>query len=97
MEYRVATLCLRIRIEDSRSLKDKRRVVRSLKDRLKRRHNVSVAEVGRHDSWKDAVVVATAVSGSARGVRRILDLVHEDALRVLGPRLHDVEFEEVGY
>lgn len=97
MEYRVGTLCLRIRVEHSRSLKDKRRVLRSLKDRLRRRHNVAVAEVAHQDSWQDAVVVAAAVAGSARGVRRILDSVHRNAVRVLGRSLQDAEFDEVAF
>ena len=97
MEYRVGTLCLRIRVEHSRSLKDKRRVLRSLKDRLRRRHNVAIAEVAHQHSWQDAVVVAAAVAGSARGVRRVLDSVHENAVRVLGRSLQDAEFEELAF
>ena len=97
MEYRVATLCLRIRVEHSRSLKDKRRVLRSLKDRLRRRHNVAVAEVAHQDSWQDAVVVAAAVAGSASGVRRVLDSVHENAVRVLGRSLQDAEYDELAF
>ncbi len=95
MEYRVGTLCLRIRVEHSRSLKDKRRVLRSLKDRLKRRHNVAVAEVAYQDSWRDAVVVAAAVASSANGIRRVLDSVHEDAVHVLGRSLQDAAFDDL--
>ena len=42
----VGILQLELTIDGSHSLKDKRRVVRSLKDRLHREHQVSVAEVG---------------------------------------------------
>ena len=97
MEYRVGTLCLRIRVEYSRSLKDKRRVLRSLKDRLRRRHNIAIAEVAHQDSWQDAVVVVAAVAGSARGIRRVLDSVHENAVRVLGRNLQDAEFDELAF
>ena len=97
MEYRVGTLCLRIRVEHSRSLKDKRRVLRSLKDRLRRRHNIAIAEVAHQDSWQDAVVVAAAVAGSARGVRRVLDSVYETAVHVLGRSLQDAEFDELAF
>ena len=97
MEYRVGTLCLRIRVEHSRSLKDKRRVLRSLKDRLRRRHNIAIAEVAHQDSWQDAVVVVAAVAGSARGIRRVLDSVHENALHVLGRSLQDAEFDELAF
>ena len=49
----------------SRSLKDKRRVVKSLKDRLRGRHNISLAEVDGQDLWQRAVLGIAAV-GSAR-------------------------------
>jgi uncharacterized protein YlxP (DUF503 family) len=48
------------------SLKEKRQVVRSLKDRLRARHNLSVAETGHQDLWQRAELTACAV-GSDRG------------------------------
>ena len=97
MEYHVGTLTLRIRIEHSRSLKDKRQVLRSLKDRLRKRHNLGISEVGGQESWQDAVVVMAAVAASAGGVRRILDGAHEDAVRALGRDLIDAEFENSAF
>jgi uncharacterized protein YlxP (DUF503 family) len=47
------------------SLKDKRTIVKSLKDRLHNRFNVSVAETGHHDLWQRAELTA-AVVGSDR-------------------------------
>lgn len=41
-----------ISIPDARSLKDKRSVLRSLKDRVMKKMNVSVAEVGKQDVWQ---------------------------------------------
>lgn len=93
MEYHVGTLTLRIRVEHSRSLKDKRQVLRSLKDRLSKRHNVGISEVGGQDSWQDAVVVMVAVAASDSGVRRILDAAHEDTVRALGRDLIDADFQ----
>jgi uncharacterized protein len=52
-------------IRGSRSLKDKRRVVRSLKDRYKSRYNVSVAEVDDQDLINKATL-AMAMAGSDR-------------------------------
>ena len=67
----------------SRSLKDKRRVVKSLKDRLRNRFNVSVAETGHLDLWQRAEVSACAVSSDRRRLDGILDsadrLVASDA------------------
>ena len=48
----IGLLTATITIPESRSLKDKRAVLRSLKDRILNHHNVSVAEVGRQDVWQ---------------------------------------------
>jgi len=45
----VGLLSLDLHFPGARSLKDKRRALRSLEDRLRRRFNVAVAEVGHHD------------------------------------------------
>lgn len=57
------------------SLKDKRRVVRSVRDRLHREHLVSVAEVGALDSWRTAIMGVACVSGSASHVSGVFDRV----------------------
>ena len=94
MQHRIGTLTLRIRVRHSRSLKDKRRVVRSLKDRLKRRHNVAVAEVAGQHSRQEAEVAVAAVADSARGVMRVLEAVELDAVDMLGRSLYEAEFIE---
>ena len=66
-----------------RSLKEKRRVVKSLKDRLRNRFNVSVAETGHLDLWQRAEITACAVSSDRRGLDAVLEsadrLVASDA------------------
>jgi len=52
-------------LHESRSLKEKRRVVRAIKDRLKNNFNVSVAEVGDQDNWQSLHIGISAV-GSDR-------------------------------
>lgn len=91
--HRVGTLTLSIRIEHSRSLKDKRQVLRSLKDRLRRRHNVSVAEVAGQASWQNAVVVAAAVASTSAGTRKVLEAAEADAATLLGPSLTESVFD----
>jgi len=59
----VGTLEIQIVIRSSFSLKDKRRVVKSLKDRLRNRFNVSVAEVRSQDSRRKAVL-GVAMAGT---------------------------------
>lgn len=55
-----------------RSLKDKRRIVKSLKDRLHQRFNVSAAEVDHQDAWQRTVLVAAVVSGERRHAEEVL-------------------------
>ncbi|MYB52259.1 MAG: DUF503 domain-containing protein [Acidobacteriia bacterium] len=93
MECHVGTLCLRIHIGSARSLKDKRQVIRSLKDRLKARHNIALAEVAGQDSRQDSVVVAVTVANSRTGARMALDSAHEEAVSALGRDLADAEFD----
>lgn len=60
----IAALVLEIRIEHAQSLKDKRQVVRSLKDRLRRRFNVSVAETDFQSQWKLAELAVVTVASN---------------------------------
>ena len=60
---RVGTLTLRLMVRHDQSLKDKRRVLKSLKDNLRNRFNVSVAEVAGHDSRQQAVL-GVAMAGT---------------------------------
>ena len=52
----IAYLTLEIRIEGAHSLKDKRQVMRSLKDGLRAHFNVAVAEIDPTDAWQRATL-----------------------------------------
>jgi len=75
----VGTLRLRLMIRASHSLKDKRRVIRSLKDRIRNRHNVSVAETDAQDSHQQAILGIAMVGTDGRyvdgGLAKIVDMV----------------------
>jgi uncharacterized protein YlxP (DUF503 family) len=60
-------------LSDSRSLKDKRRVLLRLKDRLHRQFNLSVAEVDGQDLWQKAVLGLACVSNEGRHANQVLD------------------------
>jgi uncharacterized protein YlxP (DUF503 family) len=64
----VGSCKIELRIPDSQSLKAKRRVVKSLKDRVQARFNVGIAEVDRLDDWQRATLAVAAVSKDARVV-----------------------------
>ncbi len=60
----IAYLLLEIRIEGAHSLKDKRQVVRSVKDGLRNRFNVAVAEVEASEAWQRATLGVVSISDS---------------------------------
>ena len=59
----------------SRSLKDKRRVLKSLKDRLRGRHNVSIAEVDGQDVCQHAVLGIVSVADSRIHLERMFEAI----------------------
>lgn len=69
----VAVCQLTARIYGSRSLKDKRRVVQSLKERARKRFGASVSEVGQQEKWQIAVLGVAITSGEATHARQQLD------------------------
>ncbi|MCP9450112.1 MAG: DUF503 domain-containing protein [Nitrospira sp.] len=76
----VVGLCtVELFLAESRSLKDKRQVLHSLKDRLRGTFNVSVAEVDGQDLWQKAVLAVACVSNESGHVNSVL----EQALNVI--------------
>jgi uncharacterized protein YlxP (DUF503 family) len=69
----VGSLRVRLLIRESRSLKDKRQVVRSIKDRLRNQFNVSVAEVEAQDHRQLVVLGLAMVSTEAHPIRTTFD------------------------
>lgn len=62
----IGVLQLEISITDAMSLKDKRRVVKSIKDRIAHAHNVSIAEVGALDEHRRSILGIAMVSNDPR-------------------------------
>jgi uncharacterized protein len=60
-------------IPESQSLKDKRQVLLSLKDRLREKFNLSVAEVNGQDLWQKAVLGFACVANEGRYVNQVCD------------------------
>jgi len=84
----IGKLSLRLMIPGAHSLKDKRRALRSIKDRLASRYNVSIAEVDAQDVWQTAVLAVCAV-GSERAyvqglLEKVITLVQSNRHVVLG-------------
>ena len=83
----IGVLTLHIHVEHSHSLKEKRHVVKSLKDRLRERFNVAVAEIDHLDSWQSAVIAAVTVSNDRVRAEQILSAVEAQAASILGGAL----------
>ncbi len=89
----VGVLTLELRLENSFSLKDKRQVVRSLKDRLRRKFNVAVAEIDYQDLWQRAALAAVTVSPDHAYAEKLLQLVELEASSLLGSELASTTLE----
>jgi uncharacterized protein YlxP (DUF503 family) len=75
----VGVLQLELSVTDAMSLKDKRRVIKSLKDRIANEHNVSIAEVGAQDEHRRCIL-GMAMVGTDRqyvegGLSKLVDFV----------------------
>jgi uncharacterized protein len=88
----VGLLTLEIHLPYSHSLKEKRAVLRKIRDRLRSRFNVAVAELDHRDVWQVATLGVVSISDS----QPLLDAVLRDVLResekILGD---DVAFHEI--
>jgi uncharacterized protein YlxP (DUF503 family) len=78
----IAFLTLELRIEAAQSLKDKRQVVRSLKDRLRAHFNVAVAELDSTGLWNQATVGVVSISDSRDYLDGLMKNVERQATRL---------------
>ncbi|MGO9260362.1 MAG: DUF503 domain-containing protein [Bryobacteraceae bacterium] len=89
----IGVLTLELRLENSHSLKDKRHIVASLKERLRNKFNVAVAEIAYQDLWQRAAVAAVTVSSDHTHAEKVLRGVEDEAAALLGPDLADATVE----
>jgi uncharacterized protein YlxP (DUF503 family) len=89
----VGLLTLEIHIPDAQSLKDKRQVLRSLKERLRARFNIAIAELDHQDTWQRAQIGIVSLSNDATHLEQSLRTVFDEAEQLLGRELvgHDLE------
>jgi uncharacterized protein YlxP (DUF503 family) len=89
----IGLLTLEIHIPDARSLKDKRQVLRSLKDRLRGHFNVAVAELDHQDTWQRSVIGVVTLSSNEHHLQESLQTVFAESEKLLGRDLIAHEFE----
>ena len=78
----IAVLTLEIRIEGAQSLKDKRQVLRSVKDKLRHSFNVSVAELDETNLWQRATIGVVSISSSRDYLAGLMQQVERAAGRI---------------
>jgi uncharacterized protein YlxP (DUF503 family) len=89
----IGVLTLELQISEAHSLKDKRHVVKSLKDRLRTKFNISVAEIDYQDTWQRSVIAAVTVSGDHGRAEQVLQAVEREAAALLGAMLVSASIE----
>ncbi|EDP74302.1 DUF503 domain-containing protein [Hydrogenivirga sp. 128-5-R1-1] len=71
----IGSIVLDLYIPHATSLKEKRMIVRSLKEKLKSKFNVSVSEVGNQDLWQSANIAVVFVSPEKRQTEKIMQSI----------------------
>ena len=71
----VGILELQLFIPEANSLKSKRQALKSLKDKIRRKFNVSIAEIDSNDKWQRATLGAACVSSDKRLLNSVLSKV----------------------
>ncbi len=79
----IALLTIDLHMPDAHSLKEKREVVRKLKDRLRARFNVSVAELDKDDLWQRAQVAVVSVNADHVYLEQTMSALENEVERIL--------------
>jgi uncharacterized protein YlxP (DUF503 family) len=90
----IGLLTLEIHISDAQSLKDKRQVLRSLKDRLRAHFNVAVAELEHQELWQRSKIGVVSISGDGKHLEESLTAIAAESERLLG---RDLVSQEIDY
>ncbi|MGH9862941.1 MAG: DUF503 domain-containing protein [Candidatus Acidiferrales bacterium] len=89
----VGLLTLEIHLPYAHSLKDKRQVLRKLKERLRARFNVAVAELDHQDTWQRALVGILSLSNDKLHVAQLLEAASAEADNILGDDVVEAHIE----
>lgn len=83
----IGVITFELRMDEAHSLKDKRHFVKSLKDRLRSKFNVAVAEIDYQDLWQRGLIACVTVSPDQAFAQQVLQSVEQEAASLLGPVL----------
>jgi hypothetical protein len=94
----IAAMTIELRIEHAHSLKDRRQVVRSLKEKLAHGFNISIAEMDEAVTWQSATIGIVAISASRDYLSGQMQQVEQAVNRIvndLGAQVSDLWWEFV--
>ena len=89
----LGVLTLEIQLPYAHSLKDKRSVVHSLRNRLRARFNVAVAELDHQDVWQRATLGVASISNSQPLLESLLQQVLAESEKMLGREVANYSFD----
>jgi len=89
----VGVLTLEIQLPYSHSLKEKRAVLRKMRDRLRARFNVAVAELDHQDVWQHATLGIVSISNSQELLDSVFRQVLAESERILGDDVADYSLD----
>jgi hypothetical protein len=90
---RVALGTVELHLPDVDSLKGKRHVLKGLKERVRNKFEVAVAEVDHHDSWQRATLAVACVSHDSRHANEVVDKAMDFIEANVDGRVLDVSVE----
>ncbi len=93
---RVGLLLLEVYLPGAASLKEKRRVLRSLKDRVRHRFNVAVAETGHQELHQRAELAFVSVADGEQPLQQLFDRIVEEAEQLVPGGIAEIERETIG-
>jgi uncharacterized protein len=91
----VVGICrIELHIPESGSLKDKRQVIKGIKDKIRNKFNVSIAEIDNNDLWQRASLGVSVISNDRKFATQVLCLVVDKINQENGAVMlnHNIEF-----
>lgn len=89
----VGVLTLEIDLPYAHSLKEKRATIQKVRDRLRARFNVAVAELDHQDAWQHATIGVVSLSNSRKLLESVFQRVLEESEQILGQDVqYNIEF-----
>ena len=89
----VAVGTVELHLPEVHSLKEKRHILKGIKERVRHQFNVSIAEVDHHDTWQRAALAVACVSDDSRHANEVISKTVNFIESVAEGRVIDVSIE----